>query len=62
MLESTYLQDMLLSLNPSIDMRGCLLNHSTICKWIELAYISHIGIVTELLRSAQSKIHSSFDL
>jgi hypothetical protein len=31
MLESTYLQDMLLSLNPSVGMRGCLPNHSTIC-------------------------------
>ena len=62
MLGSTYLQDMLLPLNPSVGMRGCLSNHSTICSWIGLAYTSHIGIVTELLHSAQSKIHFSFDL
>jgi hypothetical protein len=62
MLESTYLQDMLLSLNPSVGMRGCLPNHSTVCSWIELAYTSHIGVITELLHSAQSKIHFSFDL
>lgn len=62
MLESSYFEDMLLSFNHSFGMRGCLPNYSTICSWIELAYTSHIGIVTELLHSAQSKIQFSFNL
>ena len=62
MLESTYLQDMLLSLYPSVGMRECLPNHSTICSWNELAYTSHIGVVTESLYSAWSEIHLSSDL
>lgn len=62
MMESSYLQDMLLSLNPAVGKRGCLPNHSSVVDWIEQAYTSHLGIVTEKLHAAQSKIHLSFDL
>jgi hypothetical protein len=60
--ESPYLQDLLLSLNPSVGQRGCLATHKTIASWISQVYNSHMGIVTEKLHAATSKIHLSFDL
>jgi hypothetical protein len=60
--ESPYLQDLLLSLNPSVGQRGCLATHKTIAQWISQVYNSHMGIVTEKLHAATSKIHLSFDL
>jgi hypothetical protein len=60
--ESPYLQDLLLSLNPSVGQRGCLATHKTIASWISQVYNSHMGIVTEKLNAATSKIHLSFDL
>lgn len=61
-LESEALQRMFVYLNPAVERRGCMPCHGTVRNWINSAFDSHLGIVTDLLQSATSQIHISFDL
>jgi hypothetical protein len=61
-LESPRLQRILTYLNPAVDRRGCLPVHKTVKRWITAVYDSHIGVVTEALATAVTKVHISFDL
>lgn len=61
-IESEHFQSLCRYANKLTASTHCLPHHTTLRKMIINEYNRHKGIVTELLRAAQSKIHMSFDL
>ncbi|KAM6505364.1 hypothetical protein FSOLCH5_15493 [Fusarium solani] len=61
-LESEHFRDLCQYANPLTASNHCLPHHTTIRAWIIEEYASNKGIITELLHTAQTKIHVAFDL
>jgi len=61
-LESEHFQALCRYANKLTTSTHCIPHHTTLRKMIIAEYSKYKGVVTELLRAAQSKIHMSFDL